>query len=468
MPPAKHHIELSKGMHTFFESRRLCENSSPVARLALPTDAASNLRLQNLLKASKQTNVWLGIGDFGKEGDWSHLDGAKANYTNWAAGQPDDGNGPMGEDCAEMWSTGEWNDTPCGAKRIYACVVSGGAATKDHTPAPKQIDVTYPTLTLRNGVKMPRLLLGAGGSTWMNDQKTENMVHNALLAGFPGIDTANHYRNHWGIARGIQRSRQDGYQGQLWLQTKIEGCGNSVDPRSTIVRGSCHQGTIEVFHKDLKALGVAQIDMALLHAPPCVPGAPWVEWCGGPDQQDKVYPHNMDCTQAEPCEMIQEQWLALESLYKEGKARSIGVSNYCKACIRCIEKVATVMPHANQLYFHAGMGGPDPNGLISSLEPDGIKVQAYRPLAQGRLLRDPTVHQIAQKHGKSASQVALKWVIHLGHTVITTTENPAHMRDNMDIYDWELDAGDVQRLNQIGAPEGWMDNIVGGNCRLDV
>ena len=126
------------------------------------------------------------------------------------------------------------------------------------------------------------------------------------------------------------------------------------------------------------------------------------------------------------------------------------------------------MPHVNQLYLHAGMGGPDPGGLISSMETDfdGMKVQAYRPNAQGRLLRDPAVQEIAMKHQKSTAQVTLRWIIQLGHAAVTTTENPTHMKADMGIYDWALDDDDMQWLNEMDAPEGIMDNIVGGNCKL--
>lgn len=103
--------------------------------------------------------------------------------------------------------------------------------------------------------------------------------------------------------------------------------------------------------------------------------------------------------------MVQEQWRALESAYFAGKVRAIGVSNYCAACLRCIEAIATVSPHVNQVQLHAGMGSADPSAVVSSSEAVGAVVQAYRPLAQSRLVSDPTVGSIAEAHGKTPAQV---------------------------------------------------------------
>lgn len=114
-----------------------------------------------------------------------------------------------------------------------------------------------PTTTLRNGVEMPKVILGAGGSTWMDDDRTDVMVYQALKnGGFRGVDTANHYRNHAGVARGVASAYRDGYVGDVWLQSKIEGCGNSVDRRSPVLRGSCREDTLARLDDDMRALQV--------------------------------------------------------------------------------------------------------------------------------------------------------------------------------------------------------------------
>ena len=314
---------------------------------------------------------------------------------------------------------------------------------------------------LPHGVSMPSVLLGTGGSTWMNEDRTATMVRQALLAGFRGVDTANHYRVHGGVRRGIAEAKAAGHTGPVWIQTKMEGCGNSFDAQSRIVAGSCYEDTLRVFEASLRELGacvflisehdhllranlprspewlrlspsragVESVDSTLLHSPPCVVGAPWVNQCFGPGD---VYPDRADCTADEPCAMIQQQWRALEEAFNSGRTRSIGVSNYCSACLDCLARTATISPHINQLNFHLGMGAADPAGLLSDTERRGARVQAYRPLAQGAgvgaLLRDPTVKAVARAHHKSAAQVALRWVVQLGHALTTTTENVDHVR----------------------------------------
>ena len=307
------------------------------------------------------------------------------------------------------------------------------------------------TITLRNGVQMPRLLLGTGATTWMNETSTEAAVRHGLLVGFLGIDTANHYRNHRGVARGIAAARAAGHSDKVWLQTKMEGCGNSVDPRSPVLQGSCHHDTLRVFQESLKELEVDQVDLVLLHSPPCVPGAPWVEECIGNPAADLVYPKRCNCSHPVPCEMMRQQWLALEAIYHANKSRAIGVSNYCEACLKCIADGATVTPHVNQFQFHAGMPGSDPHGLIHATKRQGTTVQAYRPLAhgEGSLLVDPTVKSIARNHKKSGAQVALRWVLQLGHALITSTESVSHMANDLEIFDWSLSESEMKRLARL-------------------
>ena len=262
------------------------------------------------------------------------------------------------------------------------------------------------------------------------------------------MDTANHYRNHRGVARGIAAARAEGHDGPVWLQTKIEGCGNSVDPRSPVLQGSCYRDTLAVTESSLRELGVSQVDLLLLHAPPCVPGAPWVEECMGVPTEDLVYPHGIDCTADVPCAMMQQQWAALEEVYAAGKARAIGVSNYCAPCLACIAKTMTVAPHVNQFQLHAGMDGDDPNGMVSATAAAGTVVQAYRPLAHGggSLLVSPAVKAIGQAHGKSAAQTALRWVVQAGHNLVTSTESFAHMRLDLDVFDWSLESHEMEAL----------------------
>ena len=110
------------------------------------------------------------------------------------------------------------------------------------------------------------------------------------------------------------------------------------------------------------------------------------------------------------------------------------------------------------------MHGVDPQGLISATGRVGARVQAYRPLAQGRLLGDETLTRIGNVHGKTSAQVGLRWVVQLGHVAITTTQNIDHMKQSLDIFQWHLEKHEMEQIARIGAPNGWEDNIVGEMC----
>lgn len=217
----------------------------------------------------------------------------------------------------------------------------------------------FPTVQLRNGVKMPLILLGTGASTWSNNTSTEQSVSDGLIAGFPGIDGANHYANQVGVAAGIADARKKGLTGDIWITSKVEGCGDASN--SPIINGNCFNDTLKMFDLNLQQLGVRP-NLTILHSPPCVPSAKWTQGCQGPGP---VYPNKCDCGAAAPCKMMQDQWRALEQRYAEAKTHAIGVSNFCSKCIDCILEKATVFPHVNQLRFHLGQvkgGGADPSG----------------------------------------------------------------------------------------------------------
>ena len=152
--------------------------------------------------------------------------------------------------------------------------------------------------------------------------------------------------------------------------------------------------------------------------------------------------------------MMQKQWAALEKRYREGKTKAIGVSNFCKPCLDCIAETATVVPAVNQLQFHIGMPGTDPNGLISESRRRGIIVQAYSPLGgdqHGVLLAAPAVKRIANNHNVSTSAVCLKWVWQLGHALATSTTHVNYLDEDVATYKstWALSDEEMQVLNSL-------------------
>ncbi len=305
---------------------------------------------------------------------------------------------------------------------------------------------------LRNGVEMPVALLGTGSQTWLNDTSTAQAVSDAVVAGFPGIDAANHYGNQAGIREGLADAQARGANVTgVWIQTKVEGCGNSV--RQPMREGHCYNDTLAAVRENLQLLGVDRVDLTLLHAPPCVPGRPWVEKCVGNPRSDLVYPLHCDCSAKEPCDMMREQWSALEEAYAANLTRAIGVSNYCAACLECIAQGATITPMVNQFRFHPGMPGADPAGLVSYNRDRGIIPQAYSPLGGGKseLLDNPTMQSIADKYNKSTAQVALRWVLDAGVPLTTAATRVDYMKEDLVGTDssWKLAKQDFDAIAEL-------------------
>jgi diketogulonate reductase-like aldo/keto reductase len=307
-----------------------------------------------------------------------------------------------------------------------------------------------PTVLLNNGVLMPIILWGSGGSTQENSTATASAVRDALQAGFPGIDCANHYHNQDGVARGIALSGVP--RSAIWLQTKIEPCGHSLI--TPIYQHHCYGQSLKAFDDNLHELATDQVDLTLLHSPPCVLNSTWADpQCYWPDQPDAVYPQHCDCAAPEPCSMMQAQWAALELRYKQNKTRSIGVSNFCKPCLECLAKTATVTPAVNQLQLHVGMPGEDPAGLVSYSGSKGIAVQAYSPLGgdqHAALLGNSALQRVAKAHNASStSQVCLRWVSQLGHAMCTSTTRTDFMAEDLEVASdniWTMSAAEMAEL----------------------
>jgi len=308
------------------------------------------------------------------------------------------------------------------------------------------------TVRLSNGLSMPTIIYGSGGAvTQDNVSASATAVALAVSSavGFPGIDCANNYHNQVGVAQGIAASGTP--RADIWLQTKIPPCGHS-----NIRHGHCFEDSLKVFDQNLQQLDTDYVELTLIHAPPCVPNSTWADAeCVWVDPYDEDhYPQHCNCAATEPCQMMQDQWRALEQRLAEGKTRAIGVSNFCVPCLECIAKVSTTIPQVNQLQFHAGMaGGADPKGLLSYCMSRGIQVQAYSPLGgeqASAVLGSPVLQAVADAHNKSTAQVALQWVIKLGYSLTTATYSQAHMIDDMDLFGWEMTLDEIASVTKVG------------------
>eukprot|EP00322_Chrysochromulina_rotalis_P029100 CAMPEP_0115847402 /NCGR_PEP_ID=MMETSP0287-20121206/10365_1 /TAXON_ID=412157 /ORGANISM="Chrysochromulina rotalis, Strain UIO044" /LENGTH=314 /DNA_ID=CAMNT_0003301237 /DNA_START=137 /DNA_END=1081 /DNA_ORIENTATION=- len=292
-----------------------------------------------------------------------------------------------------------------------------------------------PDIALNNGVMMPAIAAG----TWQYDADyAAQSVMVALSAGFTHIDTAHDYcadgttgdcsskggSNQIGIAKSISGSPRDA----LFLTTKVPGCG-----LQGIGTDTCGADSVAAADQNLVELGTDYVDLLLVHFPPT----------GGCGRKN--------------CNLIKQQWQALTDLHLHtNKTRAIGVSNFCVSCLECLSEISGVVtPAVNQFQYHIGMG-PDPQGLVSYCKNNGIAPQAYSPLGDNttELVSGPLVTSIGKAHNKTGVQVALKWIWQNGVAVTTKSGNPAHLTEDLDIFNWELTDAEMAEANAATSPAG--------------
>jgi len=263
------------------------------------------------------------------------------------------------------------------------------------------------TYTLSNGVEIPKLGLG----TWLiNDKDARQAVKDAAEIGYRHIDTAQAYRNESGVGDGIRAcgvKRED-----MFVTTKI-----AAEIKS-------YKKAVESIDKSLKTLGLDYIDMMIIHSP-----KPWSLFHGN----DHYFEGN------------REAWRSLEEAYKAGKLRAIGLSNFEKADIDNILESCTVAPMLNQILAHIGN---TPFELIRYTEEKGMLVEAYSPLAHGRLLRNKEVMKIAAKYGVSVPQLCVRYTLQLGLLPLPKTVHPAYMKNNSAV-DFEISEEDMTFLKNM-------------------
>ncbi|WP_299204715.1 aldo/keto reductase [uncultured Amphritea sp.] len=257
-----------------------------------------------------------------------------------------------------------------------------------------------PTITLANGVEMPQLGLG----TWpMNDAEAAVAVTTAIELGYRLIDTAENYQNERGVGEGIRNAsvkRED-----LFVTTKFNREWHSFN------------GVKETCHASLKRLELDYIDLLLIHWP-------------NPDQNQFV-----------------DAYLGLVRLLDEGVVRAIGTSNFKPAHLQRLINLG-LKPHLNQIQL-------DPyhrrDELIELQRSQGIAIQSWRPLGCGNeMLSDPTIHVIADHHGRTPAQIVLRWAVQQGFATAPKSANPERMIQNLSVFDFTLSDGEMTLLDSLG------------------
>ena len=264
------------------------------------------------------------------------------------------------------------------------------------------------TLTLRNGVVIP--LLGFG--TWQIKDGEEAYASTlaALTAGYRHIDTAAAYRNESSIGRAIKDSGIP--RDQLFITTKLESHLKN------------YEQTFVEFEQSRQRLGVDYIDLYLIHAP-----WPWSEWQTNPDySQGNI-----------------AAWKAMEKLYQEKKVRSIGVSNFEISHLEKLFHGINLLPHVNQIPLWIGRPQKELRAFCIQKE---IAIEAYSPLATGRIFKLDLLHTLAKKYKKTPAQIAIRFTVDLGTITLPKSTNPSRIIENGEL-DFKLERDDLLALLEL-------------------
>ncbi|MFJ4188429.1 aldo/keto reductase [Kitasatospora sp. NPDC089509] len=251
-------------------------------------------------------------------------------------------------------------------------------------------------MKLNNGVEIPQL----GFGVWqVPDGETAATVTAALEAGYRSIDTAAAYGNETGVGDALAASGLP--REELFVTTKVWNADQGYD------------ATLRAFDTSLGKLGLDHLDLYLIHWP-----AP---------ERDRYL----------------DTWRALERLAAEGRIRAAGVSNFRAADLTRLFDHSELVPAVNQIELHPGLQQTELRALHAR---HGIATEAWSPLAQGAVLDDPAVTAIARRTGKSPAQVVLRWHLQLGTIVIPKSATPARIRQNLDVFDFELTEQDLAAI----------------------
>jgi 2,5-diketo-D-gluconate reductase A len=258
-----------------------------------------------------------------------------------------------------------------------------------------------PTITVNNGVEIPQLGFGV---FQIEPENTREATLKALEVGYRHIDTAEMYGNEKEVGQAIRDSGID--RDQIFVTSKLNNGFHDPDD------------AMRAFQQSLDVLDIGHIDLFLIHWPLPAVG-------------DFV-----------------DTWKAMERMYEGGDVRAIGVSNFKQHHLNRLFAEATVVPAVNQIEIHPYLTQDD---LRDFDREHGIATEAWSPIAQGKVLKDPVLVRIAERLGVSTAQVTLRWHIQRGDIVFPKSVTPERVQENFEIFDFELtgaDMADITALNR--------------------
>lgn len=257
--------------------------------------------------------------------------------------------------------------------------------------------------TFHNGVKIPDI----GFGTWqIPNEEAYAAVTTALKNGYTHIDTALAYQNEENVGKAIRDF--DISREKVFITSKLPAQIKGYD------------ATLAAFEETISNLGVEYLDLYLIHAP-----WPW----------DEI---GKDCTEGNI-----ESWKAMEKLYKDGKIRAIGVSNFSESDIQALLDACDIVPMANQIPFYIGR---DQAGLLQFCKQHNIVVEAYSPLATGQILDSAEIKEMAAKYSVTPAQLCIRYCLEHGTLPLPKSTNEARIIENSQL-DFSISPEDVQKLD---------------------
>ena len=258
------------------------------------------------------------------------------------------------------------------------------------------------TVELNNGVSIPQL--GLGVFQMESGSETESAIRAALACGYRSIDTATVYGNEESVGNAIDSGGVP--REELFVTTKVWN------------KDQGYQQTLDAFEASLKRLKLDYLDLYLIHWP----------------VRDKYI----------------DTWRALEKLYAEGRVRAIGVSNFHARHLEYLVRKGDVVPVVNQVELHPYMQQKELRCVCRELK---IGVEAWSPIAKGKVTEDETLRRIGDRHGKTAVQVTLRWELQHGIITIPKSVHEDRIRANADVFDFSLSADEMAEIDALDLGE---------------
>lgn len=259
---------------------------------------------------------------------------------------------------------------------------------------------------LNNNYKIPNI--GFGTFRTPSGEETEKSVIDAIKSGYRHIDCASAYGNEKSVGEAIRKSGVA--REELFVTSKLWN-----DDKG-------YENTLAAFNRTLEDLQFDYLDLYLIHWPIA-----------------KASKNNWQ-------EANSESWRALEELYKQGKIKAIGVSNFLGHHLDPLIKTAKIKPMVNQIEIHPGMLQEE---TVKFCEENNILVEAWAPFSNGQIFNNPVLKDIADQYKKSVAQISLRWIIQKGIIPLPKSVTPERIKNNFDVFDFEIKSQDVEKIDRL-------------------